>query len=105
PLPPPPLPPPPLPPPLLAAVMRLKSTTALLLSEATYTLLPSGLTATELAPSRPSAPMQLGGPVPELPTQPIGFSPPPGRRSNSTTALLPPEATYTFLPSGLTATE
>src|SRR3984893_9767115 len=98
-------PPPPLTPPPLAAVTRLKSTTALLSVEATYTLLPSELTATELAPSRPSAPMQLGGPYPELPTQPIGFSPPPGTRSNSTAALLTPEATYTFLPSGLTATD
>ena len=84
---------------------RRNTTNASLISEATYTLLLSGLTATELAPIRPSVPVQLGGPVPVLPIHPAGVRSPLAARRNTTTASLISEATYTLLLSGLTATE
>ena len=84
---------------------RRNTTTASLSTEATYTLLLSGLTATETAPSRPSVPMQLGGPVPVLPIHPAGVgSSPLAARRNTAPHRLSTEATYTLLPSWLTAT-
>ena len=50
----------------------MNTTTARLMNEVTYTLLPSGLTATEAAPSRPSVPLQPAGPFPVLPILPAG---------------------------------
>jgi hypothetical protein len=93
---------------------RSKTATASLMKEAAYTLLPSAETVIEVTPMSATpltqAPLvKLGAPeVPFSEMQPAvpAFSvslPLAGSRSKMTTAR--PEATYTFLPSGETATD
>src|SRR5262252_2575908 len=86
--------------------LRVNATIVSLAEPRTYTLAPSGLTTTLRAPPRPAVvpppPRQSMPPICWM--QPPGVSAPPASRVNAAIALLNCDATYTVVPSGLTAT-
>src|SRR5687767_5954871 len=87
------------------SVARLKRTTACDCCEATYTDLLSGLTVSPMGPFRPAVWLPAPQPVnPRFSKQPAAVSAPSAARLKRTTASSLKLATYTDLPSGLTAT-
>src|SRR5437764_1661637 len=85
---------------------RLSETIALLTPDATYTYSPSELTANPSGSQSPGAvpPRPAQSVPPVFWTQPAVLRAPPAPRAKLATASSPRATTYTFSPSGLTAT-
>jgi hypothetical protein len=86
------------------AAARRRIATASLVLDPTYTVAPSRLTSAEMAPRSALPSAQPALPLSEVQPAGPGFcaSAPPVVRSNTATAALMNDATYTLAPSGLT---